>query len=87
MRRRVECIARSFRIGRWEQECSLPMATDLGPVRATHKKKLYSWNVNNRPSNDGLCFDPLQKWSMTWTKIDKCKQSQSLVKISGQGVC
>ena len=25
--------------GQWEQGCSLFMATDLGPVRATHRKK------------------------------------------------
>ena len=24
--------------GQWDQGCSLFMATDLGPVRATHKK-------------------------------------------------
>ena len=27
--------------GQWEQGCSLYMATDLGPFRATSEKKIY----------------------------------------------
>ena len=30
---------RNVNIGQWEQGCSLPMATDLSPIRATHRKK------------------------------------------------
>ena len=33
------CVGAIANRGQWEQECSLFMATDLGPVRATRKKK------------------------------------------------
>ena len=33
------CVGAIANRARWEQGCSLPMATDLGPVRATHGKK------------------------------------------------
>ena len=33
------CVGAIANIGQWEQGCSLFMATDLGPVRATRIKK------------------------------------------------
>ena len=33
------CVGAIANEGRWEQGCSLPMSTDLGPVRATREKK------------------------------------------------
>ena len=33
------CVGAIANRGQWEQGCSLFMATDLGPVRATRKKK------------------------------------------------
>ena len=33
------CVGAIANRGQWEQGCSLFMATDLGPVRATHRKK------------------------------------------------
>ena len=33
------CVGAIANRGQWEQGCNLLMATDLGPVRATHKKK------------------------------------------------
>ena len=33
------CVGAIANRGQWEQGCSLFMATDLGPVRATSKKK------------------------------------------------
>ena len=33
------CVGAIANRGQWEQGCSLFMTTDLGPVRATHRKK------------------------------------------------
>ena len=35
------CVGAIANRGQWEQGCSLFMATDLGPVRATRKKKYF----------------------------------------------
>ena len=35
------CVGAIANRGQWEQGCSLFMATDLGPVRATQEKKMY----------------------------------------------
>ena len=36
------CVGAIANRGQWEQGCSLLMATDLGPVRATRKKKHFT---------------------------------------------
>ena len=43
-----KCVGAIANRGQWEQGCSLFMATDLGPVRATRreKKKLNLKNLN-----------------------------------------
>ena len=46
------CVGAIANRGQWEQGCSLFMATDLGPVRATHRKKKKKKKVaigKNRP--------------------------------------
>ena len=44
-----KCVGAIANRGQWEQGCSLFMATDLGPVRATRKKKILTkeYPVNN----------------------------------------
>ena len=40
------CVGAIANRGQWEQGCSLFMATDLGPVRATRKKKYINLHNN-----------------------------------------
>ena len=43
------CVGAMANRGRWDQGCSLPMATHLGQVRATRrKKKLYSYSISSK---------------------------------------
>ena len=65
------CVGAIANRGQWEQGCSPLMAKDLGPVRATHKKKtlvilnkvslfyLYSVSITNLTKKT-ICMD--QPW-------------------------
>ena len=44
------CVGAIANSGQWEQGCNLYMSTDLGPVRATCRKKEFFFNVCKQKS-------------------------------------